>query len=132
MLHLEISSNRTVPTTNFRYTLLSHNMEENTFNQNYGTIEVFLNPLSKVWQRNFPITVCDGNFNLSINKSTCDLCQIFLLDKRCSMQFCKVYQIKSNVHLLYSFIHVFFHNSSFAKPLAKAFRKTSNIWFQCY
>ena len=27
------------------------------------------------------------------------------------LQFCVVYQIKSNVHLLYSFIHVFIHNS---------------------
>ena len=49
------------------------------------------------------------------------------------MQFCMVYQIKSNVHLLYSFIHVFIHNSitkyywqNFAKPLAKEFRK--NCW----
>ena len=43
-----------------------------------------------------------------------------------------VYQIKSNVHLLYSFIYAFIYNSitncfgkSFATPLAKAFRKTS-------
>ena len=50
------------------------------------------------------------------------------------MQFCMAYQIKLNVHLLYSFVHVFIHNSitkcffgkCFAKPLAKAFRKTSN------
>ena len=27
------------------------------------------------------------------------------------MQFCMVYQVKSNVHLLYSFIYVFIHNS---------------------
>ena len=50
------------------------------------------------------------------------------------MQFHMVYEIKSNVHLLYSFIHIFIHNSitkcfgkSFAKPLAKAFRKISII-----
>ena len=43
----------------------------------------------------------------------------------------------SNVHLLYSFIHVFIYNSitkcfwqNFAKPLAKAFRKTSIILLQ--
>ena len=54
------------------------------------------------------------------------------------MQFCMVYQIKSHVHLLYSFIHVFIHNSitkclgkSFAKPLAKAFRKTSVLVINC-
>ena len=41
---------------------------------------------------------------------------------------------KSNVHLLYSSIHVFIHNSitkynwqNFAKPLAKAFRKNSIV-----
>ena len=83
-------------------------------------------------KENLPITVCDGIFNLSINKSTCAFCQIFLLDKRCSMQFCMVCQIKCNVHLLYSFILVFIPSQSvfgksFAKPLAKAFRKTSII-----
>ena len=62
-------------------------------------------------KESLPMKVCDGNFNLSINKSTYDFCQISLLDKRCSMQFCMVYQIKSNVHLLYSFIHVFIYNS---------------------
>ena len=47
-----------------------------------------------------------------------------------------VYQIKSNVNLLYSFIHVFIYNSiikcfwqNFAKPLAKVFRKISNRGF---
>ena len=49
---------------------------------------------------------------------------------------CNLYglpQKKSNVHLLYSFICFFIHNSitkyywqDFAKPLGKAFRKTSN------
>ena len=44
-----------------------------------------------------------------------------------------VNQIKSNVHLLYSFIYAFIHNSitsvfgkRFAKHLGKAFRKNSN------
>ena len=40
-----------------------------------------------------------------------DLCQIFLLAKRCSMPFCVVYPKRSNVDFLYSFIHVFIHNS---------------------
>ena len=47
-------------------------------------------------------------FNLSINKITCDFYQIFLLDNRYSVQFCMFYQIKSNVHLLYSFYHKVF------------------------
>ena len=76
------------------------------------------------------ITVCGGIINLQINKSTCHFCQIFLLDKRCPVQFLYGLPKVSNVHLLYSFIHVFIYNSitnyywqNFAKPLAKAFRK---------
>ena len=45
---------------------------------------------------------------------------------------CMVYQERLNVHLLYSFVRAFIHNSitkyywqNFSKPLAKAFRKTS-------
>ena len=57
------------------------------------------------------------------------------------MRFCMVYQEEiSNVHLLYSFIHVFIHNifhhkvllAKFCQPLAKAFRKTSIILFLFY
>ena len=95
------------------------------------TIEVFLNPFAKGLAKLLPITVCDEIFNLQIHKSTCDFCQIFLLDKRSFMRFCIVYPKKPNEHLLYSFIHVFIHNSitkycwqNFAKALAKAFRKT--------
>ena len=59
----------------------------------------------------FSTTMLLELFHLWINKNTCDFCKIFLLDKRCSMQFCMVYQIKSNVHLVYSFIRVFIYNS---------------------
>ena len=84
-------------------------------------------------KESLPATVCDGNFNFSIKRSTFDFFQIFLIDKRCFVQFCMVYQIKSKVHLLYSFIPVFsIHNSitkcfwqKFCQALAKAFGKTS-------
>ena len=103
------------------------------------TFEVFLNPFAKGLAKFLSITVCGGIINLQIHQSTCDFCPIFLLDKRCSMLFCMVNQIKSNVHLLYSFIHIFIHNSitkyywqNFARSLAKAFRKTSSISFQSW
>ena len=38
-------------------------------------------PMQRFGKESLPITVCDGIINLSINKSTCDFCQIFLLDK---------------------------------------------------
>ena len=41
----------------------------------------------------FSIIVCDWIINVQINESTCDFCQIFLLDKRCSNWFAKKYQI---------------------------------------
>ena len=74
-------------------------------------IEFLLNPLAKGLANFLPITVCDGIINLQINKSICDFCQIFLLDKWCSLQFCMTYQNILNVHLLYLFIHIFVHNS---------------------
>ena len=70
-----------------------------------------MQPQTRFGKEILPITVCDGIFNLLIIKGTSDFCQIILHDKRCSMQFCMVYQIKLNVHLLYSFIHVFIYNS---------------------
>ena len=49
-----------------------------------------------------------------------------------------VYQNISNVHLLYSPIYFFIHNSitkyywqHFAKPLVKTFRKTCNVFLSC-
>ena len=45
------------------------------------------------------------------------------LIKRCSMQFCMVYQTKSNVHLLCPFIHVFIYNS-----ITKCFWQLPNLW----
>ena len=41
----------------------------------------------RLGKESMSITVCDGILNLSINKNTCDFCQIFLLDKRCSYNF---------------------------------------------
>ena len=72
----------------------------------------FLNPLPKVWQRKF----CQQRFVMEfLIYQLIRLPEIsaryFLFGNRCSMQFCTVFQIKSNVHLLYSFIHVFIHNS---------------------
>ena len=82
-------------------------------------------------KESFPKTVCDGIFNLSINKSTCDFCQIFLLDKRCSTQFCVIYQIKSNVYLMYIYyilLFMFFFLIPSQSVLAKAFRKISIVY----
>ena len=98
-----------------------------------GTVEVFLNPFAKGLAKHLPITVCDGIINLQINKSTTDFCQIFLLDKDVNVILYTLSK-KSNVYILYSFIDIFIYNSiikyyweNFAKPLAKAFRKTSII-----
>ena len=54
-------------------------------------IEVFLNAFAKGLAKILPIIVCDGIINLQINKRTYDFCQIYLLDKRCSIRFCMVY-----------------------------------------
>ena len=75
------------------------------------TIEVFLNPFGKGLAKLLPLKFAMELLIYRLIKSTCDFCQVFLLDKRCSMQFCIVYQKISYVHFLYSFIHVFIHNS---------------------
>ena len=94
-----------------------------------NTIKVFLNAFAEGLAIFLPITVCHGIINLQINKSTCDFCQIFCLDKGYSIWFSIVYSKKSNVHLLYSFIHVIILSHTviikfFCKHLAKTFRKT--------
>ena len=53
---------------------------------------ILLQYVFEVLVKFLPITVCDGIINLQINKSVCDFCHIFLLDKWCSSQFCMVYQ----------------------------------------
>ena len=111
-------------------------------NESYGILNFHytIYPVfSRFGEESLPTTVCDGIFNLSINKSTCDFCQMFLLDKRCSMQFYMVYQIKSNVYLLYSFIHVFIYNSitkcfwqrRLEKPLILIFSTLQSFFLVC-
>ena len=56
-------------------------------------IRGFLNPFAKCLAKILPITECNGViiFIILLLFFTCDFCQIFLHDKRCSMRFCMVY-----------------------------------------
>ena len=75
-----------------------------------NTFEDFLNPFAKGLAQILPITVCDGTINLEINTSTCDFCQIFLLDKICYFDcdfewFTKDYQMY--IYCIYLFRSLF-------------------------
>ena len=93
----------------------------------FQTIEGF-SKLCQKFSKKLPITVCDGIFNLSINKSTCDFCQRFFC-------FTKVFNAilygLPTIYCIQLFMSLFiipsqsiYYWQNFAKPFAKVFRKT--------